>query len=162
MKERSVDDPKRTWDESFPLFVAWVAEHGRLPMKTAEPGEEHRHATWMQYQRRHLSRGTLLPDHQEKLDEATPGWEGPAVPGVPTADRYEQLWGARLDELATWVAQHGRWPSSLSSDPVEAHAGRWIGVQRGAKASTGRRYNERCVRLTAALPGWDAEKLNRR
>lgn len=161
VKERPADDPKRSWDESFPLFVAWVTEHGRLPLKTKYSDVEHRHATWMQYQRRHLGHGTLLPDHQQKLDDAVPGWEGPAEPGVPTPDRYAQLWEARLAELVAWVGEHDRWPTAASADPVESRVGSWLGVQRGRKVSRSRNYEQRCARLTEVLPGWDAEILDR-
>lgn len=61
-------------------------------------------------------------------------------------------WNATCAQVAAWYAQHGRAPSSQSTDPAEKRLAQWVRTQRAANGK-GTLSPDRAAQLQK-IPGW--------
>jgi hypothetical protein len=108
-------DPLDTaWSTKFDEFVAYHAEHGRLPPQSTPLGK------WVHKQR--TKRATMDAERKAKLD-ALGWWEW---------DPHDAAWDAMFDELVAYYAEHGRLPPR-STPPMRL--GYWVHTQRQRRAT---------------------------
>jgi hypothetical protein len=116
------------WDARFDELVAYHAEHGMGPARSAPGGL----GTWVHTQRR--SRAKMTPERKTRL-EAMEWW---------VWDTLDDAWSTKFEELVAFYESNGRLPPSAT--PC---LGNWVTTQRTCRATMSA---ERKARLEAL--GW--------
>jgi hypothetical protein len=140
------------WFRRADELVAFCTEHGRRPSQRSCDGNEKTLGRWLVQQRTYAKGSSgasaLTPQRRAYLDQHIPGWDVPIV----------RDWSVVADELIAFCAEHGRWPSSKSTDTRERSLGMWLVDQRkhakggpGASALT----PQRRAYLDQHIPGWE-------
>lgn len=139
--------PEGYVEEWYVLRAATVAafhsQRGRLPMP-----KDGKLGAWLSSQRSAANRGltSMTPERIGLLDQLAPGWRE-HLPQPNT-------WSHRLEELVTFRANEGRWPSQTAADAAERKLGVWLSNQRQL-ARKGNLATGKWVDLDLRAPGWD-------
>jgi hypothetical protein len=95
------------WDESLRRVVAFVHEHGRLPVKTADADEhERRLANWRHHNASLLNRGLLGPERARAFSQA----------GI-IDDPNERAWNTLFERTVRFVEMQGRLSKQRATIP---------------------------------------------
>lgn len=130
------------WRARLDRLTAWIDSHGRFPRRTA--GEERSLCLWLAEQRRFDRAGTLDPARRLQLAR---------IPGA-LLERTPD----RLDQLATFHAEHGRLPRTTAADPKERSLAAYLVHNLRTSIKTGRINPERLARARA-IPGATSLRL---
>ncbi|MCG7308308.1 helicase associated domain-containing protein [Brachybacterium sp. ACRRE] len=149
-RRRRLDETAPGWDlsmrerrpveQTLDELTAYIAEHGKTP-----PASVPRIGAWLHNQRSSARRGTLSMDRRRLLDKHVPGW-------LPEGNDRDRKWMGHLEDLARYVAEHGRTPPLAT--PV---IGDWLNRQRQA-ARKGTLQKDRRRLLDERVPGWLPEQ----
>ncbi|WP_460461815.1 helicase associated domain-containing protein [Arthrobacter pigmenti] len=140
------------WDDTFAALTVFVATHGRLPARNSDTHHEERLVQWLYYQRRLEWKGSLDSERARRLDDL---WDWRQA---PRADERSTQWAQTLEELRSFVEQHGRFPSrSQAAGSQERTLATYLNRQRRS-AREGTLSAERAKQLKQAVPGWNRKK----
>ncbi len=119
------------WESRCQQLQTFVRQHGRLPRYTAGKSSPFLHAekglgNWVRNQRQQYKARKLSAEQIAAL-EATPGW--------CWAEWSQQAWESRLQQVHSFVLEHGRLPRQQGSkgmplQPREKALGSWCNQQR--------------------------------
>jgi hypothetical protein len=132
------------WPDRLAETAAFVARHSRLPARAGDADDDERRiASWLGAQRRADRDGQLSDERRARLDANVPGWSATG----------ETAWRGRAQQLAAFVAEHGRLPAVREVSPEARGLAVWLGRQR-ALAAEGRLDAPRERWLRLHVPGW--------
>jgi hypothetical protein len=151
---------QETWERTAQEIAAFRARCAELPSRSSGDPRVRAWARWIDDMRR--GRG-MTPARTAHLDAVLPGWRI----GKPKGRLPSQLEEARLAAEAQWTAklrgykafmkERGRRPRCRAGDKAERSLAFWLQRQRELAAGrSGGLPEDRRLRLTGELPGWDA------
>ena len=144
-------DAEAAWQERLDALRAFVAAHGRLPLRGDAAGL----GAWVNTQRNAKKATDAGRKCEHKMTPARAA-ALEAVPGWAWEVDAETAWQERLDALHAYIGAHGRLP--LKSHP--SGLGVWVNSQRQAKKATdaGRKCRNKMTQERGAalesVPGW--------
>ena len=144
-------DLEAAWQEKLAALRAYVAAHGRLPLRDNPSGLGH----WVHHQQE--AKKAADAGRRSKSRVTTPARVAAleAVPGWAWEVDLEAAWQERLAALQAFVAAHGRLPPIRHPSGM----GSWIQNQRTAKkamdaGSASDKMTPQRVAALEAVPGW--------
>jgi hypothetical protein len=144
--------PSPRWTRRCEELTDFVAKNGRLPFAKGHGDEESSLARWLAHQRS-ASALNDFPQEKRRALAATGDWES-----TPRSQKDALRWEERLDGVAAFVAQEGRYPSyRRASSEIERLLGTWLHIQRQA-ASHSQLAMDRLQAINDRVPGWNTWK----
>lgn len=139
----------RRWTQRCEELTDFIARNGRLPFARGHGDVESRLARWLARQRSAASLNDL-PVEKRRALAALGDWER-----TPRAQNYAHRWEERLEGVAAFVAQEGRFPTyRRPSSERERLLGTWLHSQR-QRAFNRQLDPDRLHSLQERLPGWN-------
>lgn len=137
------------WTQRCEELTDFIAENGRLPYAKGQGDVESHLARWLAQQRSAASLNNL-PVEKRRALAALGDWES-----TPRAQNDARRWEERLEGLAAFVAQEGRFPS-YRRPPSERERllGTWLHGQR-QRAFNHQLAANRLQSLQERVPGWN-------
>ncbi|MBC9927253.1 helicase associated domain-containing protein [Leucobacter sp. cx-169] len=144
-----VVDRAPTWGDRFAALERFVAVHGRTPSKVSADPEEKRLGVWANKQRSSIAgRGTPLTAEQVARLVLIPGFVTDRAP----------TWGESCAAVELFVAEHGRVPSTVSTDPEVRRLGGWVQTQKSRIAGRGAALSPDQVARLELIPGFATDR----
>lgn len=95
------------WEDRFIELVAFAAEFGHTRVPKEWPVNT-RLASWVSSQRTYFRKGTLNPEHQQRLTDIGFVWDArPAASAKADTGAKLDAWDLQFAELATYKSKHG-------------------------------------------------------
>lgn len=120
------------WEERFIELVAFAAEFGHTRVPKEWPVNT-RLASWVSSQRTYQRKGTLNPEHKQRLDDIGFVWDArPAPPAKADSGSKLDAWDLQFAQLASYKGKYGSTevPRHWREDPK---LGEWVAEQRRLK-----------------------------
>ena len=144
---RHPDRPRPQWRKQMTLMKEFAEASGRLPESSTDADEARLHA-WLVSQRRSFARGEMSPGKIFLLDSLG-DWQG-----TPLKVVLEQRWLKRLQMVADFYSQTGRFPRYRTyTTKLEHTLGVWLHIQHQSRSQK-KLSVERHYKMDETLPGW--------
>ena len=131
------------WRARADAVIAYRQAHKKYPAK--------RDDSFIHQTRVRAAEGTLAPERRAYLDIHLHDWDTTTV-------TFPREFDKRVDAVAAFKDQHGRYPHGSAKDAAERRLATWLLGQR-MKACLGRMGHRHRMLLDAALSGWDSQEV---
>jgi len=141
--QRRKGTPKtELWEERYAEMVAYQKEHGHT---NVTKGQNRVLGHWRDVQREFRRKGMLSADRIARLDEIGFEWEAPGRAGRSREEWHEELWKAKVQELAAFKKRFGHCHVPVLWQENQK-LGEWAAAQRD-RYREGRLEADRVTRL---------------
>lgn len=128
------------WDERLTRTAAFYSENKRLPSANSSDLAERRLGNWLVAVKH--KRGAESAERIQSLDARLPVWR----------KTQDDFWHERLDSVAAFVVERGRFPVGKSTDADERKNGIWLQVYR---ANPHKLDAAKLALMDERIPGWN-------
>jgi hypothetical protein len=103
----------QSWDQRYKQLENFVAHNNKIPERSSDDQTESSLARWCDRQKTRHQKGLLSTDQSHMLENVHPQWKWPCK-------MKKQTFGDWVNELKSWLEQHGRFPKRRSEYPHES------------------------------------------